>query len=89
MPSIEYMPVCDVPSITQKGQIGLVYSAYITKVLMSGEGRTRPSRLDTVYVQEYREADLSFAHYDHLYFSDIQSVHVAITIGIGAGVRTV
>jgi hypothetical protein len=84
MPLIEYMPVCDVPSITQKGQIGLVYSTYMTKVLMSGEGRARPSRSDTAYVQEDRETDLSFTHYDHLYFGDIQGIHVAITIGIGA-----
>lgn len=83
------MPVCDVPSITQKGQIGLVYSAYMTKVLMSGEARGGRPGSKLLTCRGDREADFSFTHYDHLYFGDIQGVHFAITIGIGAGVRAV
>ena len=78
------MPVCDVRSITQKGQIGLGYSAYMTKVLISGNGKLGQFRFDTAYMQQDGGIGLLSTHHDHLYFGDIQGVHVAITIGIGA-----
>lgn len=78
------MPLCDGGSITQKGQMRLGYSSYMTKVLVSGKGKLGQFRFDAAYMQQDRGIDLLVTHYEQLYFGDIEGVHVAVTIGISA-----
>ena len=56
----------------------------MTKVLVSGNGKLGQFRFDAAYMQQDRGIDLLVAHYEQLYFGDINGVHVAVTIGIGA-----
>ena len=78
------MPLCDGGSITQKGQIRLGYSSYMTKVLIAGNGKLGQFRFDTAYMRQDRGIALLSTHHDQLYFGDIDGVHVAVTIGISA-----
>ena len=78
------MPLYDGGSITQKGQIGLGYSSYITKVLMAGNGKLGQFRFGAAYMRQVRGIDLSFTRHNQLHFGNIEGVYVAVTIGIGA-----
>jgi len=78
------MPLCDMRSITQKGQIRLGYSTYVTKVLIMGRSKLGQFSFDTAYMWQDRGIGLLFPRHDHLYFGDIEGVYVAVAISISA-----
>ncbi len=83
------MPLYDGGSITQKGQIRLGHSTYITKVLMAGNGKLGQFRFGAAYMRQVRGIDLLCTRHNQLYFADIEGVYIAVTIGISAWGSTV